>query len=201
MSIKFYHKINGYSNLQINDNVKNSSKYLQKPKRCSALNELIKQWSGQSLFKIKKKDFQSRKHHNQFISRLFSEPRKSQRNESQTILTNLKFRKLSLSFMCLYSQLQCQSPPSIFSLFSGYLLLNFFWVAASYEKASRPSELLFHNVFVQLLLRTLPLFDSFQLTHFKKRNRPMYIGFYNSIGSKYFRDVFEVVYLSKKSRA
>lgn len=41
MSIKFYHKINGYSNLQINDNVKNSSKYLQKPKRCSALNELI----------------------------------------------------------------------------------------------------------------------------------------------------------------
>lgn len=87
----------------------------------------------------------------------------------------------------------------LFRLFTSEISFGF--SAASYEKASRPSELLFHNVFVQLLLRTLPLFDSFQLTHFKKRNRPMYIGFYNSIGSKYFRDVFEVVYLSKKSRA
>ena len=54
MSIKFYHKINGYSNLQINDNVKNSSKYLQKPKRCSALSELI---SELNYLKFKKKDF------------------------------------------------------------------------------------------------------------------------------------------------
>ena len=27
------------------------------------------------------------------------------------------------------------------------------------------------------------MFDSFQLTHFKNRKRPMYIGFYNSIGN------------------
>ena len=53
MSIKFYHKINGYSNLQINYNVKNSSKYLQTPKRCSALNELI----SELIQNLKKKIF------------------------------------------------------------------------------------------------------------------------------------------------
>ena len=82
MSIKFYHKINGYSNLQINDNVKNSSKYLQKPKRCSALNELI----SELIQNLKKKILVEKTPQPVYFKvLLFSEPRKSQRNESQTL--------------------------------------------------------------------------------------------------------------------